>query len=102
MDISSNSSIRFTFNQSNFDTPYCFPVQVEDDEVVENTEFFGFRLRSIGVGVNFKSGLHTVKIIDDDSKELTVIQYHYSIHLFSFLISFSFCAISEQISLYGF
>lgn len=58
----------FIFTPDNFLTPYCFPIPIEDDEIVENTEDFSLILLSSDEYVNFKIAEHTVEIIDDDSK----------------------------------
>ncbi len=67
MDFKSDVSRSFTFNESNFETPYCFQVTIIDDDFLEDTEMFDLTL-SAGSGVSLKNALHVVEIEDNDSE----------------------------------
>lgn len=66
MDIDFNTARHFTFTPVNFETPYCFSVSIEDDEVVEDQEDFTLSLTSSDVDVLVKKDSHTVFIVDND------------------------------------
>ena len=57
-----------TFTPDNFQTPYCFPISIMDDQIVENREDFSLILSASDKYVNFKIVEHMVEIIDDDCK----------------------------------
>ena len=57
-----------TFTPANFLTPYCFPIAIMDDQIVENRENFSLILSASDEYVNFKIAEHIVEIIDDDCK----------------------------------
>ena len=63
-----------TFTPANFQTPYCFPIAIMDDQIVENREDFSLILSASDEYVNFKIVEHMVEIIDDDCK---LIPYKY-------------------------
>ncbi len=67
MDFESEGRRSFTFNESNFETPYCFQVTIIDDDFLEYTEMFDLTL-SAGSGVSLKNALHVVEIEDNDSE----------------------------------
>ncbi len=68
MDFESDGSRSFTFNESNFETPYCFQVTIIDDDFLEDTEMFILAVNAGGDSdVNIKFDQHRIRIRDNES-----------------------------------
>ena len=66
----SNGALEFTFTPEDFFLPYCFPLYIVDDMVVEDQEFFDLTLGSTD-DVLFKTGILRVEIEDNDCEFLS-------------------------------
>ncbi len=68
MDFESDGSRSFTFNESNFETPYCFQVTIIDDDFLEDTEMFSLVVNAgSDSDVNIKINQHRIQILDNES-----------------------------------
>lgn len=84
MDFVSDENNVFTFTLNNFKESVCINITIEDDNVLEDKEYFELSLFSPDPRVIFKEQVSTVCIVDNDCEYIQ--HYTTRIHAYNYVV----------------